>query len=151
MRGVLAVVALVVTTLLLVVWAVAGLGDRGTLVPAPHRVAEEFVRALLAERTEAALSHLSHAREAELARPTEDLKEHLATLGDVRSVEGIQDGPADSSAHVHVTVETRDAGHRIHIALVREHGLWKIAGFTPAIARSHVTHGRRDPARGTTG
>lgn len=128
MTRVLWLLGVVVAAIAIVTLVVHGFEDRGTLVPPPDAVAEEFVRQLVAGRSDRAMPLLSEDLRTRVTPQTlEDYGTELeAELGEVGNVSGeaewIQGDRAAASALLDGARRTK----RLRFVLVREHGTWTI-------------------------
>ena len=126
----LAILAAVLAALALAVSA----GDRGTFVPPPESVAENFVRQLMGGRYDRALPLLSRqaAAAADVAKlETLALELERAVGGTATQVDATPLEMKANIAEAAATISGRShAKASITFALVREKGLWKIDGWT---------------------
>lgn len=120
---------------LAVALAVAGAsvaaGDRTALVAPPERVAEEFVKHVVAGRYEPARRRLSD--EARLGIGSDDLRQLRASiesrLGRVREVNGQNATMNGNEAVADMELTSADGSRReMEIRLVRRRGVWFVAG-----------------------
>ena len=130
MRALLQELAVIALALLVAAGAVQGLRDRGTLVPPPEMVVEEFVRELSLERWGPSRTHLS-APLAERLAP-DSLRDYVESLeqrvGRIEDVHGRPFFSTDEAAEATAEITT-EAGDRFELRfpLSREQGLWKIS------------------------
>jgi hypothetical protein len=122
--------AVIGVALLVAAGAVAGLGDRGVLVPPPEMVVEQFVRDVSLKRWEPARTHLAEP----LARRMgpDSLRGFVEAVerrvGPIEDVKGRPFFSTDVAAEADAEI-TSAGGDRttLRLPLSREHGLWKIS------------------------
>lgn len=130
MSALLKELAVIALALLVSAAAVLGLRDRGTMVPPPETVVEEFVRDLSLERWGPAHAHLSapiadSLGPDSLAGYADALQQRVGRIADVHGRPFFAtDEAAEATAEI-----TTEAGDRVALRfpLSREQGLWKIA------------------------
>ncbi len=131
MKALVRVVAAMTVAMIVVALVVFAAGDRQTLVPPPDAVGEGVLRQLTTRRYDRVDSYLSHARPdwsaAALRRQFEPLWRYTGTVnqvdGELVSIQG-------DRARVIATAHGDVADARVLFELIREHGLWKVDGFS---------------------
>ena len=112
--------------------AVFGLGDGRTLVSPPEAVAEDFLRATWKKRYPQALHGLSEEARARIDE--EDLAVVRARLdeatGGIEDVRGLEGRIAGDAAEAYGEVRGRRGSVRVPLRLVRERGVWRVAGLS---------------------
>ena len=135
MKALPVALGLVLLALGVVAGAVFGFGDDEILVSPPGVVAEEFVRAMAHDHTDAAWSMLS--RGAERATSKDRMRkladDFQATFGDLDAVHGMVDERKRDSALVTARIDgSRRSAERV-LLLVRDHGQWSVARATDVV------------------
>lgn len=123
-----AVLLTVVATVAVGVLAVDLTEDRQTLVPPPDAVAEQFVRQILAGRSEQALPFLSEKlRPRVSADRLDDLGGRLETeLGEVAKVSAELESISGDRAAASAALDGARGSRTFRFGLVREQGEWTI-------------------------
>lgn len=130
MTALLKELAVVALALLVSTGAVEVLRDRGTLVPPPEMVVEEFVRELSLNRWEPARTQLAETLGHRMG--PDSLKALVEALerrrGRIEDVHGRPFFATNTAAEAAAEIITA-AGERVllRLPLVRERGLWKIS------------------------
>jgi hypothetical protein len=109
---------------------VFGAGDRQTFVPPPDAVAEGFVRQLASRRYDRVDSYLSRSHRitaAELRWRCDPLWRYSGQVNHV-DAELVARDAERARAVARVSGDVAEA--RFVVELTREHGLWKVGGFS---------------------
>jgi hypothetical protein len=123
-------VTMTVAMMIVAVWVVAA-GDRQTLVPPPDAVGEGFLRQLTARRYDRVDSYLSHARQKWSAEARRRQFDSLwRYTGGVNQVDAELVSIEGDHARAVATAHGDVADVRVLVELIREHGLWKVDGFS---------------------
>jgi hypothetical protein len=124
-----AVLLVAAASVALAVAAVKAFGDRETLVPPPEAVAEQFVRGVLAGRSEQAMQHVSRSPRGGLSDEALDrwgrrVEDEIGKIGTVQAHAGRL---SDDQASAVILLAGSRALRSLEFELARENGQWKIA------------------------
>lgn len=118
-----------VASVAIAVAAVKAFGDRETLVPPPESVAEQFVRGVLAGRSEQVMKYVSRSLRGSLSDEALDawgprVEEEIGEIGNVLAEAGHVSGDQASAV---ILLDGSRAARSLEFELARENGEWKIA------------------------
>ena len=119
---------------LLVLWLLVSQGVTAVIVPPPETEAEQFLRALKAQRYAAARNQL--AQDLREQTRVEDLQAAVRALeqarGGIADARGEQSHEQGESARATAKVRLGDRQQEaLEFALKKEHGLWRITSLDP--------------------
>jgi hypothetical protein len=127
------VAALTLAMIVVAAWVFAA-GDRRTLVPPPDAVAEGFLRQLTARRYDRVESHVSRTRRSAPAWSAATLRRRFEPLwrytGRVNQVDAELVSIEGDRARAVAGAQGDLAEARVLVELAREHGLWKVDGYS---------------------
>jgi hypothetical protein len=127
------VAALTLAMIVVAAWVFAA-GDRRTLVPPPDAVAEGFLRQLAARRYDRVESYVSRTRRSAPAWSAATLRRRFEPLwrytGQVNQVDAELVSIDGDRARAVASAQGDLAEARVLVELTREHGLWKVDGYS---------------------